>query len=325
MSVAPVFIVGMNGSGTTMLADSLGRHPDLYVFPTESKVLPYYIGKLASFGDLSVFANRRRLADEVGRSKPYWQANRKTPIVLDEEELGSCTTFGAVVSSIYQHLARKHGKVRWGEKSPMNIQHVTSLAQHFPDARFIQIVRDGRDAAQSFHRRWGYHPRLAIWRWKRAVLDGRSQGERLGPRRYTEVRYEALTLAPETEMRRVCAFLGLPFHPAVLQSSMRYMDPQHQGAHSGRIVQNSAKWHTYFGPGQVAAMERLSGKVLRDLGYPVEISGDADLTAPERALLRARDRIAFTRAYFRSYGIKAMPMYLRALVASWKQWSASRY
>ena len=37
----PVFIVGMNGSGTTMLADSLGKHPDLYMFPNEAKVLPF--------------------------------------------------------------------------------------------------------------------------------------------------------------------------------------------------------------------------------------------------------------------------------------------
>ncbi|MDP1558113.1 MAG: hypothetical protein Q8K59_01495 [Nitrosomonas sp.] len=34
----PVFIVGMNGSGTTMLADSLGKYPDLYMFPLEAKV-----------------------------------------------------------------------------------------------------------------------------------------------------------------------------------------------------------------------------------------------------------------------------------------------
>lgn len=41
MSKGPIFVVGMNGSGTTMLAESLGRHPEIYSMPQESKVLPY--------------------------------------------------------------------------------------------------------------------------------------------------------------------------------------------------------------------------------------------------------------------------------------------
>ena len=37
---APVFVVGMNGSGTTMLLDCLGRHPDLYAFPRKRGLSP---------------------------------------------------------------------------------------------------------------------------------------------------------------------------------------------------------------------------------------------------------------------------------------------
>jgi Sulfotransferase family len=325
MSNSPIFVVGMNGSGTTMLADSLGKHPTLYMCPFESKVLPFFIAELDRFGDLTLAENRRRLADDIGRSKPYWQANRKTPVIVADKDLADCHTFGDVVTCIYRYLAAKEGKFRWGEKSPMNVQHIGALAAHFPTARFIHIIRDGRDAAQSFHRRWGFNPRHTIWRWKRAVLDGCRQGAELGTDRYMEVRYESLTTEPEGEMRRICRFADLSFEAVVLESSMRHMDPNNPAAVLGRIARNSEKWRTYFDAQQLAALETISGRVLAELGYSVRQAGDIELGSREVQMLRMCDGIARTRSFFRQYGLRALPMYLRSLSASRKQWSASRY
>jgi hypothetical protein len=322
---APIFIVGMNGSGTTMLADSLGRHPELYMFPLESKVLPYFIAELNRFGDLTSRPNRRRLADEVGRAKPYWQANGKSPLILDDSDLEGCNTFGCIVGRLYRHLAIRQGKSRWGDKSPINVQHIRALSGHFPDARFIHIIRDGRDAAQSFHRRWGFSPRHTVWRWKRIVTEGCSQGAAIGATRYLEVRYETLTTEPESEMRRVCSFAGLRFDPVVLESSMRFMDPRNQGASSGRIVKNSQKWRSYFDARELAGLEALAGRVLANLGYPVQSAGDAELTSLQRRLLRLRDGVARTRYFFGQHGLRGLPTYLRFVSASRKQWSSSRY
>ena len=322
---APIFIVGMNGSGTTMLADSLGRHPDLYMFPLESKVLPFFIAELDRFGDLASPFNRRRLADAIGHAKPYWQANKKSPLILDDSELEGCDSLGDVVDRIYRHLAAREGKIRWSEKSPMNVQHIGAISRHFPNAKFIHIIRDGRDAAQSFHRRWGFSPRHAIWRWKRVVREGCSQGTAVGYDRYLEVRYESLTTVPESEMKEICRFAGLSFDPAVLGSSMRFMDPGNLAAGSGRIVQNSQKWRTYFDAREVDVLENLAGRTLQDLGYPVQTAGDAELTSLQRRLLRLRDAVARTRFFFHQHGVRGLPRFLRLVSASWKQWSASRY
>ncbi len=326
MSDAPIFIVGMNGSGTTMLADSLRKHPGLYVLPLESKVLPYFISDRERFGDLSSLKNRRRLADEIGQTMPYWHANGKRPLVLRDEELADCNTFGDVFSRIYEHLAAREGKRRWGDKSPMNVQHVAAIAEQFPGSKFIHIIRDGRDAAQSFHRRWGFDPRHTIWRWKCVVRDGRRQGTALGTSRYLEVRYETLTSEPETEMRRICRFADLPFDSAVLESSMRFMDTSSAAAATGRIVRNSEKWRTYFDARELATLESLSGKVLSELGYPVAQMGDLDLSPRQRQFLRIRDAIARSPRFFREYGaLLAIPRYVRHLSAAWKQRIVSRY
>ena len=55
----PVFVVGMNGSGTTMMLDSLGRHPELYGFPSETQMMPYIISQAPKFRDLEIDDNFR--------------------------------------------------------------------------------------------------------------------------------------------------------------------------------------------------------------------------------------------------------------------------
>jgi hypothetical protein len=326
MGGPPIFIVGMNGSGTTMLADSLRRHSDLYVLSTESKVLPYFIAEGARFGDLGRLENRRRLAYEIGRTMPYWHANGKSPLVLDDQELANCRTVGDVFSRIYEHLAARQGRPRWADKSPMNVQHICAIAVQFPASRFIHIIRDGRDAAQSFHRRWRFDPRHTIWRWKYVVREGRRQGISLGPTRYLEVRYETLTTAPETEMRRICSFAELPFEAAVLESSMRFMAPDAPEASTGRMVRNSEKWRSYFDARVVGTLESLAGRVLSDLGYPVDHAGDLDLTRRQRRYLRIRDAVVRTPYFLREYGVlRAIPRYVRFLGAARKQRAVSRY
>jgi len=316
----------MNGSGTTMLADSLRRHPQLYVLPIESKVLPYFIAKLGRFGDMAQCQNRRRLADHIGRAMPFWHANGKKPLVIDDEELASCDSLGDVLSRIYEHLANREGKPRWADKSPMNVQHIGAIAGHLPTSKFIHIIRDGRDSAQSFHRRWRFDPRHTIWRWKCAVRDGRRQGNALGPSRYLEVRYEMLTEDPEGEMRRICRFVDLPFDSSILESSMPFMDRSSPDAHIGRMVKNSEKWRTYFDVHTLTALEALAGKELSELGYSVKQAGDLDLTASQRALLQLRDALARTRFFFREYGwLRGIARYPRYLSAARKQRSVSRY
>jgi hypothetical protein len=263
------------------------------------------------------------LATAIGKTKAYWQANGKAPLALDERELQGCSSFGDVVGRLYLKLARRHGKARWGEKSPMNVQHITELARAFPDALFIHIIRDGRDCAQSFHRRWGFDPRRTVWRWKHLVAEGRRQGAALGER-YLELRYEALTAEPEREMRRVCAFVRVPFEPAVLDSSMRHMDKSNLQARSGRIVANPDRWMAYFDLARRRSLERICGRMLSELGYRVDHPGDAELSSLQLRYLGARDAWCRSRAFFRQYGLRALPMFLRTAAAARKQWSASR-
>jgi hypothetical protein len=318
------FVVGMNGSGTTMLADSLGKHPAIYMFPFESKVIPLYLAREREQALANDGSACRRVADEIGRSLPFWRTNGRQPLCVSDDALSGVTDMGSLFQAIFSHLALRTGKPGWVEKSPGNVEHLPALAAAFPRARFIHIIRDGRDAAQSFHRRWWFDPRHTIWRWKHCLRIGRRAGSELGPGRYLEVRYEDLTSDPGHGMQRVCEFVGLPFDEAVLASSMRHMNAK-LGDGAATMVCNSERWAECFDLETMADLERLAGRTLDELGFAVTLPGDDELSVAKRRYLRGKDTVMRSLAFFRDRGLQGVPMYLRLLQNAVRTRSIRRY
>jgi hypothetical protein len=262
----PVFIVGMNGSGTTMLLDCLGRHPSLYAFPRETRLIPYLMAREASYGDLALDDNFRALWDDVCGLAVFREANGREPVPLPDDWRHHPRSLAGVLDGVFRQFAAREGKRRWCEKTPQHVQHLAALARRFPGAQFVHVIRDGRDCAVSFHRRWRRRPELTIFRWKKVVSMGRTQGRRLGPERYLEIRYEDLTASPEPSLRRICDFLGLAFHPSVLHSAQPYLK-RARGAAPGGLQKNSGKWRSYFGDAAAERLERIAGRTLATCGY----------------------------------------------------------
>jgi hypothetical protein len=312
----------MNGSGTTMLADSLGFHPELFVLQHESRILPYVIRRARSFGDMTLLANRRQLADELCKAKAFWHANSDSRLSLTDQELGEAG-FAETIDAVFMHFAECAGKSRWGEKTPMNLLHMESIAGVFPRAQFVHIIRDGRDAAQSFERRFGFLPTETIYRWRHALTEGQAQGARLGPVRYLEIRYEDLTAEPECRMRKVCEFLDLTFDPVVLNASMRMADENLKSG-DALIKQNSGKWQDYFSTGQIVALERIAGQQLRHLGYVVSIDGAADPDRLQLMLWRVMGIVRRTMLHFKQRGLAGLHAFVKSVAVAIKQSIAGR-
>ena len=221
-ATGPVFIVGMNGSGTTLLLQSLGNHPDLYGFKGETRVLPHFIAHLHRYGNLDNNHNFLRLMRDIHALRAFCQQNGGHPVPLPKDWATMPRDLASIVDTAFRYFAVKEHKDRWAEKTPMHALHITELARLFPSACFVHVIRDGRDSAASFHRRWHRTPAITIHRWKTVVREARRQGMRVGDR-YFELRYEDLTREPEVWMERVCTFLGLPFCGTVLQSRQPWM------------------------------------------------------------------------------------------------------
>src|SRR5439155_5652095 len=185
-------------------------------------------------------------------------------------------TFAEAVRSVFDAYASKHGKPRAGDKTPSYVIHIDLLAGVLPEGRFVHIVRDGRDVAMSYMD-VPFGPKdmheAAVF-WRRRVRAGRASGNRLGPGRYLELRYEDLVDHPEDCLGRVCALLDLAFDPVMLRYHERAEElvsaARHPG-HHGHLFHAPEKgvrdWRTAMSRDDLALFESIAGPVLTQFGY----------------------------------------------------------
>ncbi len=268
----PVFVVGMNGSGTTMMLNCLNAHSELYGFPRETLILPYFIAR-SKDRDLGTPERFRELWDEFRAQSCFTWVNEGQPPPLPEHWLELPPGLSTVIDETFLYFARKNGKRRWCEKSPMYAQHIPALHGLFPQASFIHMIRDGRSCAASFQRRWGYHPGRTIYRWKKVIAAARQGAKQCGAN-YLEVNYERLTRDPRAEMERVCQFLKVGFEDGVLSPSRK---PRHMGSQADVITDSKPRWQSQFDAKRIRSLESIAGQSLDDLGYPVQfVKGSSD-------------------------------------------------
>jgi len=176
MTNRAILIGGCGRSGTTVLNGLLSCHPDIQVVDIETSAFCQ-----------TAYAEQVDLAADFRLERVYRRLVRI-------EIPASCT--------------------RWSEKTPKNVLFAgRALLYLGPGARFIHIVRDGRDVVTSRHRRAPDRYWVSPKRWILDVEAGRALEDH--PRVIT-VRYEDLMLDLEPQLRRLCAFLDLSFDERML-------------------------------------------------------------------------------------------------------------
>lgn len=186
----PIFIVGCQRSGTTLLRLILDSHPNISCGP-ETRFLADLARITGSEWD--------RLS-QYGFPKEYWL--RKVSGFFD---------------SFQSEYAAARGKTRWADKTPRYALSLDYLDALFPTCQVVHVIRDGRDVVASHRDRFGYRAALvAVVKWPRYISVARATGARLGPERYVEVRYEDLVTDPVASLRGLLDYLGEPYDPAVL-------------------------------------------------------------------------------------------------------------
>jgi hypothetical protein len=240
------------------------------------------------------------LVDRLAREPTFLMWDLPIELVRAELRADAPASFAGAVRSLYGLYASSRGKPRYGDKTPLFVRHIPYLAATFPEARFVHLLRDGRDVACSYlSRRLG--PRTmseAAALWRREVLRGRRGSRRLGPGRYIEVRYEDLVADPPGQLRMICRFLDLRYDQAMLGYHQRTdLVPDRQRLreiHSNLRrppTSNIRDWRTELRPWEVELFEVLAGDLLAELGYERAVPHP-----PLRARLGARARWAGMQA-----------------------------
>ena len=259
-------VLGVSRSGTTLLKAMLDAHSQLAI-PSESYFLPQLWDRHGEQPERDAFV------DDLGRLERLREWGVDPAQV--RERLPERPAFAEAVQSIYRVYAESRGKLRFGDKTPLYMQHLNVLERAFPDARYVHIVRDGRDAAASM-RAMTRKPRFNLSRprgvgdfaaaWQREVLAARLFG-RTHP--YHELRYEDLVEEPESRLREVCAFLELEYEPGMLEYHRRE-DPSLYADHP-RLAEpptrETRSWRKELSPADAELFEAIAGDLLAELGY----------------------------------------------------------
>lgn len=284
-------VVGSPRSGTTMLRLMLDAHPELAVPPETGFLI---LGKdLAGTGR----ELRERFFQTVTgfpAEAPGW-GDFHIPADRFHARLQEIDPFTAAEGFrlFYRMYAERFGKARWGDKTPNYCRHLTNIGRLLPEARFVHLVRDGRDAAVSLRQRWfspGHDIAVQAHHWRDNVLKARRQGAAC--RHYLEVRYEDLVCETEAVLRRICSFAELEFHPDLLRFHERAPArvAEHQGRYRGdgsavvtrveRLRQQASShlppdprrigaWRQALTGEEVRCFEEIAGDLLRVFGYAV--------------------------------------------------------
>lgn len=275
----PVFVVGCDRSGTTLLRAMLTAHPHIAI-PYEGARFKHVLPK--PWGGIWHRVWPRAEAEyviDVFLARPkvrFWHLTHDAV----SSELGDSESvrFADILAAAYRAYARREGKPRWGDKTTKNAFDLQRIARAFPNAQFVHIVRDGRDVYLS-QLKVDWKSRglgeAAEW-WSRWVWAACGPGERLGPERYHQLRYEDLLARPAEELAKICGFLGEPFAPEMLEYySQEGLVPEHQRLGVHRLVSTppdrsrAFRWRHDLSVAEQQTFASIAGPTLIKYGYRV--------------------------------------------------------
>lgn len=277
LAAPPTFIIGHHRSGTTWAYELLTSHPEVAGI-LESWLFTQSAGIVPLFGPA------------------HWSDEQQAHQLKTHHQLiglGQLLTRGELVDEM-RSLAEKWFSRKLAphhrflvEKTPSPYTDVPLVAELFPAARFLHVVRDGRDvavsvraAATTWNPGWNYagaKGRLGQIRsfrnvgrsWGWTIRDLRALGRSLGDR-YHEVRYEDLHSSSGAAIREMFDFASIPVDEGLLDAARettaftgRFAGGEDQFRRAGR----TGDWQERFRTLDALAFERGSRGALAMTGY----------------------------------------------------------
>jgi hypothetical protein len=185
-------------------------------------------------------------------------------------------TYARLFELFLLHYAERRGKPRWGAQTGLIESYADHLFFSYPGVKVIHMVRDPRDRYQASLEKWPDGKgraggAAARWRYSVALAERNS---RRYPDGYLVVRFESLVEDPEAVVRRVCAFVGEEFHPAMMAMGDA---PKHrallaEGSDPGapdRILSDRhvGRYRSSVSPAELAFIQLHAGRLMRTYGY----------------------------------------------------------
>ncbi len=311
---SPIFIMGTGRSGTSVFTRLLGLHPNIWAFRWETQIFSGLPGvgevMLRRFNEDVVkrFTNNLRgkwFRRTIREGKPNsYDAGLFEIVELQELEIiinrfvsdlhaannrsMRVKALAQLANNIFEVPMTRSGAKRWCEKTPRNLLFADLIAEVFPKAKFINVVRDGRDVASSMLERkfWPiarsnrfkctskFGGEITIEKcaqyWSCLSRIGSEMEKKLGNDMCLMVKLEDLAANPEKAFCRVLEFLGEPFDSSVLDLDSRVVRRKNPGSVNWTDVAHIGRWHYDLSIDQKRIFTEMARDELKIYGYPLD-------------------------------------------------------
>lgn len=277
---SPFFIIGAGRSGTTLLRLILAGHSRIHIPPETWFVRP--------------LVQTLPLTDPLSPAQVEWAVDTMTSdyrwpdMGIAADDLRRWTMalehprLVDVINLVYRRHLADSGKQRFGDKTPVYFEIVPQLLALYPGAKFIHLIRDGRDVAISWiDVGWERYYQRDKFEWVHAMQRRQIHLKSAYAERILDVKYEDLIRDLEVTVRHICSFLGEEFEPGMLNwQRLTELVPARERHIHGRLTQPVsddaiAVWRKKLTAGECFAMEACMHRDLRRLGYELKFSATA--------------------------------------------------
>ena len=297
----PIFFIGFPRSGTTVIFEAFVRNPEFGWLANYAEMWPRAIA-----ANIVCRLLDNRLVRMRGHKKQYGRVrfgNRLLPqpeeayafwdhytgidfshdyLIGQKADKSSCRAVREALQMTmwYQNKNRFTTKLT----GPGRIGYLLSI---FPDAKFVNIIRDGRAVVESLIRMEFWHAKggmeapfwnngleadsLADWersdrdpvvlaahQWKRIIETTRDESYNLNEAQYFELKYETFVKSPQTAIGELQLWAGT-------ERSAMELEVEKNEAVLGDM---NKKYLNVFSEAQIATMNRVMGALLAQLDYP---------------------------------------------------------
>ncbi len=277
LSCDPLFIIGAGRSGTTLLRSMLVAGGQISITP-ETQIIhnlatKYPILQGLGWEDLSCFIVSM-FEGHVGYE--MWNIN-VYPVYQKLKNLPEKQrSLAKIIDEVFRFYAEQKfpNAQLWGEQSPIHTFYLPYIHAIFPRARYLHLLRDGRDVVSSWVKKNGddYLPE-AVYRWQISVERFRAFQKKMNPNQVIEIRYEDLVQNPEKVLKEICLFVGIDYSsemldywklPSTIESKYK---EHHRNLEKPVFTSSIGRWRERLSLSQQKDVEQLLSDTLRDLDY----------------------------------------------------------
>ncbi|HZD10199.1 MAG TPA: sulfotransferase [Candidatus Binatia bacterium] len=286
----PVFVAGLERSGTSLMYALLASHPNI-AMTRRTNMWTYFYGQ---YGDLQTVENFERCLSMMMRYKRLVKLE-PDPQRIRREFLQGERTYSRLFALLEEHYAERLGKPRWGDKSLHTERYAEPIFAAYPGARMLHMIRDPRDRYASVLARWKSRrgrvgAGTAMWLSSVALAQ---ENARRYPQQVMVVRYETLAAEPEATLEQICAFIGEAYAPEMLtmKGARKFRDDGSNSSYGERkpgVISTSSvgRFRQVLSPQQIAYIQSRSAVEMARYDYALE---PITLTRAQRLLFTLYD------------------------------------